>query len=190
MPNLYIIAGPNGAGKTTASYTILPDLLNCDVFVNADEIARGLSPLNPEKGAFEAGRLMLERIKKNLNSNVDFALETTLSTKYYLQLVSLAQKKGYRVTLVFLWLKSAKAAKQRVRMRVKEGGHNVPDEIIQRRYARGLKNFKTFAKEVDRWILINNGKSKPFVVAEKFMDEKIKIYDEKIYNKINNYESK
>lgn len=187
MPNLYIIAGPNGAGKTTASYTILPDLLTCDVFVNADEIARGLSPLNPNKASFEAGRLMLLQIKKNLNLKVDFAIETTLSTHSYLQLIETAKNKGYTVTLVFLWLKSVKTAKQRVKMRVKEGGHNIPIDIIERRYVRGLKNFKTFANKVDRWLLINNGDTKPNLIAEK--QKKLTIYDEAIFEKIINYES-
>lgn len=149
MPNLYIIAGPNGAGKTTLSFNLLPELLKCDVFVNADEIARGLSPLNPEKVSFEAGKLMLTQVKKNLNNEVDFAMETTLSTIYYLKFISDAKSKGYTVILVFLWLKSAKLAIERVKSRVKKGGHNIPVEIIKRRYARGLKNFKTFAGEVD-----------------------------------------
>jgi predicted ABC-type ATPase len=190
MPNLYIIAGPNGAGKTTASYTILPSLIHCETFVNADEIAKGLSPFNPEKVSFEAGKLMLNQVKKNLDNKIDFALETTLSTKYYFQLIKEAKSKGYKIVLVFLWLKSAKTAIQRVKARVKEGGHNIPSEIITRRYMRGLKNFKTFAVKVDRWILINNGSQKPYVVAEKSFNDVIKIHDTKIYTKIINYEGK
>ena len=190
MPNLFIIAGPNGAGKTTASYTVLPGLIHCETFVNADEIAKGLSPFYPEKVSFEAGKLMLNQVKKNLDSKIDFALETTLSTKYYFQLIKLAKSKGYNVILVFFWLKSAKTAIQRVKSRVKQGGHNIPPEIITRRYMRGLKNFKTFADRVDRWILINNGSKRPYVVAEKFFNETIKINDSKIYNKIINYEDK
>ena len=152
MPNLYIIAGPNGAGKTTASYNLFPQLFHCETFVNADEIAKGLSPFNPEKAAFEAGKLMLQQIKKNLKLKIDFALETTLSTKYYFKLVKDAKASDYNVILVFLWLKSPKIAKQRVKMRVKKGGHNIPSEVIERRYMRGLKNFKTFANIVDEWI--------------------------------------
>lgn len=189
MPNLYIIAGPNGAGKTTASFTILPKLLDCDIFVNADEIARGLSPLNPEKASFEAGKLMLTQVKKNLNNGVDFAMETTLSTKYYLKFISEAKSKGYTIILVFLWLKSAKVAIGRVKSRVLEGGHNIPIEIIKRRYARGLKNFKTFAVAVDKWLIINNN-STPFIVAEKYLTEKIKIHDKELFEKIMSYESK
>ena len=186
MPNLYIIAGPNGAGKTTASYTILPDLLNCDVFVNADEIAKGLSPLNPNKASFEAGRLMLFQIKKNLNSNIDFAIETTLSTKYYFQFMKQAQNKGYKVILVFLWLKSVKTALERVKMRVKEGGHNIPKEIIKRRYLRGLENFKIFVGKVDRWVLIDNSNTKPYIVAEKLKKDQFVIHNKQIFEKIIN----
>ncbi|HWY11598.1 MAG TPA: zeta toxin family protein [Bacteroidia bacterium] len=189
MPNLYIIAGPNGAGKTTASYNIFPKLYHCETFVNADEIAKGLSPFNPEKASFEAGKLMLQQVKKNLANKIDFALETTLSTKYYFQLVKEAKVKGYTIILVFLWLESVKMAKERVKIRVEKGGHNIPLEIITRRYERGLKNFKTFAEEVDRWVLINNGNRVPSVIAEKIATNKLKINDKILFSKIINYES-
>lgn len=190
MPNLYIIAGPNGAGKTTGSYTLFPELLHCDTFVNADEIAKGLSPFNPEKAAFEAGKLMLNQIKKNVDSEIDFAIETTLSTRYYFQLVRDVKQKGYSVMLVFLWLETIKTANARVKIRVKKGGHNIPKEIIKRRYIRGLKNFKTFAEIVDRWILINNSHEQAALIAEKLTDRKLKIHDEAAYYKIMNYEGK
>ncbi len=106
MPNLYIISGCNGAGKTTASYTVLPEMLQCKEFVNADEIAKGLSPFQPEKVAIEAGRIMLKRIKELLDSNADFAFETTLATKSYAKTVLDAQAKGYHVTLLYFWLNS------------------------------------------------------------------------------------
>ena len=102
--NLYIISGCNGAGKTTASYTVLPEVLECKEFVNADEIAKGLSPFNPESMAIEAGRLMLQRIDDLLSQNVTFSIETTLSTKSYLNLVRRAQQQGYRVSILFFWL--------------------------------------------------------------------------------------
>lgn len=100
MANLYVIAGCNGAGKTTASYSVLPDMLNCKEFVNADEIAKGLSPFQPDKVAIEAGRIMLSRIKDLINHNIDFAFETTLATKSYIQFIREAQSKGYMVTLL------------------------------------------------------------------------------------------
>ena len=104
--NLYIISGCNGAGKTTASYTVLPDILHCKEFVNADEIARGLSPFNPNSVAIEAGRLMLKRIEYLLERNESFSVETTLATKSYINLVRRAQKKGYKVSVLFFWLNS------------------------------------------------------------------------------------
>jgi predicted ABC-type ATPase len=101
VPNLYIISGCNGAGKTTASFTILPDMLDCKEFVNADEIAKGLSPFQPKTVSFQAGRIMLERIDELTNTGVDFAFETTLTTLSYLNTIKLAKQKGYSVTLLF-----------------------------------------------------------------------------------------
>ncbi len=142
MPNLYIIAGCNGEGKTTACYTVLPEILNCKEFVNADEIAIGLSPFQPETVAFEAGRIMLGRIKDLLKQKADFAFETTLSTKSYMQLIKEAKSTfGYTIHLIFIWLDSVELAKKRVHHRVKNGGHNIPDDVIERRYKRGLINF-------------------------------------------------
>lgn len=126
MPNLYIIAGCNGAGKTTASYTILPEMLNCKEFVNADGIAAGLSPFNYERVAFEAERIMLQRIHQLMEDKVDFAFETTLAAKNYIQLIAIAKAIDYEVTLLYFWLNSPELAKQRVESRVKKGGHNVP----------------------------------------------------------------
>tara|TARA_B100002003_G_scaffold251028_1_gene292690 strand:+ start:68 stop:400 length:333 start_codon:yes stop_codon:yes gene_type:complete len=104
MKKPYIIAGCNGAGKTTASYTILPEILECDEFVNADEIAKGLSPFKPERAGIQAGRLMLQKIKTLVNSEQDFAFETTLSTRSYQNFVLEAQKNGFSVTILFFCL--------------------------------------------------------------------------------------
>ncbi|MBX3257939.1 MAG: zeta toxin family protein, partial [Chitinophagaceae bacterium] len=138
--NLYIIAGCNGAGKTTASFTILPEIIDCKEFVNADEIAKGLSPFQPEKVAFEAGRIMLNRIAELLDSSENFAFETTLSTRSYKQKVEEAKQKGFTTTLLFFWLQNAELAKERVRIRVSEGGHNIETDVIERRYIKGIKN--------------------------------------------------
>ena len=121
MPNLYIIAGCNGAGKTTASFTVLPEMLNCDEFINADGIARGLSPFNPDRAAIDAGRLMLAKIDDLLLKQKDFAFETTLATKSYAKTITRAQKNGYLITLVFFWLDSVDLAIERVKSRVLEG---------------------------------------------------------------------
>jgi predicted ABC-type ATPase len=136
----YIIAGCNGAGKTTASFTILPDILHCYDFVNADEIARGLSPFQPDKVDFEAGRIMLNRINQLFNEGKSFAIETTLATKIYKSKIEQAKLNGYKVTLLYFWLESIDLAKERVRNRVQEGGHNIPEHVIERRYISGLKN--------------------------------------------------
>jgi len=140
MANLYIISGCNGAGKTTASYSVLPDMLSCKEFVNADEIAKGLSPFQPEKVAIQAGRIMLGRIKDLMNQQIDFAFETTLATKSYAKLVLEAQAKGYIVMLVYFWLNTPELAIERVKKRVKSGGHNIPEDVILRRYKAGINN--------------------------------------------------
>lgn len=156
-PILYIIAGCNGAGKTTASYSVLPELLNCKEFVNADEIARGLSPFNTESVAIEAGKLMLRRINLLLSQGKTFAIETTLATRSYASLVRRAHESGYQVVLLFFWIASPEMAIERVARRVREGGHNIPTETIIRRYWSGLENFfNIFAPIVDSWMFFDN----------------------------------
>lgn len=119
MKTLYIISGCNGAGKTTASITILPEILNCKEFVNADEIARGLSPFNPESVAIQAGKLMLQRIEYLINGDESFSIETTLSTKSYASLVKGAHENGFNVQLLFFWLPTPEHAIARVAQRKK-----------------------------------------------------------------------
>ncbi len=158
-PRLYIIAGCNGAGKTTASMTVLPDVLECREFVNADEIAKGLSPFRPEEVAIEAGKLMLRRIDLLLSRHATFAIETTLSTKSYKNLVERAKASGYQVILLFFWLSSPKMAEMRVAERVASGGHDIPKDVIHRRYWAGLRNlFEIFVPIVDLWSLYDNTK--------------------------------
>lgn len=158
-PILYIIAGCNGAGKTTASMSVLPAVLDCREFVNADEIAKGLSPFKPEEVAIEAGKLMLQRIDQLLDKSATFAIETTLATKSYQHLVERAIAAGYRVILLFFWLSSPEMAEMRVAQRVASGGHNIPKDVIQRRYWAGLQNlFEIFVPIVDLWSLYDNTK--------------------------------
>lgn len=167
MKKLYIIAGCNGAGKTTASYTILPEILDCKEFVNADEIAKGISPFQPEKAGIEAGRFMLKRIKKLLESGENFAFETTLSTRSYVQFVERAKELNYQVTCLFFWLDSDDLAVSRVARRVKEGGHHIPEDVIRRRYKSGLENFfRLFLPKVDNWLFVNNSGDTYEIVAE------------------------
>jgi len=182
MPNLYIIAGPNGAGKTTASTVILPEVLNCYEFVNADAIAAALSPFRPESVAFEAGKLMLHRIEHLLRENVDFAIETTLATKSYAQLVKKAQANGYEVILIFFWLNSIELAKARVKHRVEQGGHNIPEETIERRYKKGISNFfNLFKTIVNKWFVYDN--SEEAVLIADFQNWEETIFNRLLWNK-------
>jgi predicted ABC-type ATPase len=186
LPNLYIIAGCNGAGKTTASFTILPELLNCKEYVNADEIARGLSPFQPETVSFQAGRIMLERINELIAAGADFAFETTLTTKSYLNTIRVAKAKGYRIVLVYFWLSSADLAIERVGLRVKEGGHNVPATIIRRRYNRGIINLvKKFISNCDYWLVINNSDKTYTFIAEGNKGAVTKLHDDDAWTQIN-----
>jgi predicted ABC-type ATPase len=177
--NLYIVAGCNGAGKTTASFTILPEILDCKEFVNADEIAKGLSPFRPEKVAFEAGRIMLNRINELLQQNENFAFETTLATKSYKNKIIEAKKKNYNVTLLFFWLRSTELAKERVKTRVLEGGHNIPTDLIERRFYRGIKNlFDIYIEIVDQVLLFDNSEGIHHLIAEKTGNEELNILSE------------
>ena len=170
--NIYIIAGCNGAGKTTASFTILPEILDCNEFVNADEIAKGLSPFRPEKVAFEAGRIMLERIETLLKSNENFAFETTLATKIYKSKLENAILNGYNIKLLFFWLPSVEMAINRVAIRVSEGGHNIPTDVIERRYSRGIENlFKIYLPLCDEWAVFDNSDELPDLIARGYSSE-------------------
>lgn len=183
--NLYIIAGCNGAGKTTASFTVLPEMLNCREFVNADEIAKGLSPFNPEGVAIQAGRLMIDRIIHLLKEGETFAFETTLATRSYVNLIQRAQKRGYFVTLLFFSLSTAEQAVARVAKRVSLGGHNIPTEVIQRRYTAGLQNlFQLYIPVVDYWTLYDNSGIPGEKIAFGWKDERINIVDEEKYKRL------
>ncbi|MDD3875181.1 MAG: zeta toxin family protein [Bacteroidales bacterium] len=177
MQNLYIIAGPNGAGKTTASFTVLPEMLNCKEFVNADEIAKGISPFQPESVAIDAGRIFLKRIQELIKLKKDFGFETTLSTKSYVNTIRQAKLTGYNITMVFFWLNSPKLATERVKSRVEAGGHNIPQDVIARRYLSGIKNlFHLYIPISDYWMVIDNS-SNPFcLVADGNSNFKINIY--------------
>jgi predicted ABC-type ATPase len=186
--DLYIIAGCNGAGKTTASFTILPEILNCKEFVNADEIAKGLSPFQPEKVSIEAGRIMLERINDLLNSQENFAFETTLATKSYRSKIFLAREKGYNVTLLFFWLRNADLAIERVRTRVIEGGHHIETEVIRRRYKNGIKNlFEIYLPIADEIMIFDNSEGKHDLIAEKTIESEIEVLNKVKFNQLKSY---
>ena len=185
---LYIIAGCNGAGKTTASFTILPEILDCKEFVNADEIAKGLSPFQPEKVSFEAGRIMLNRIKELLSQNENFAFETILSTRSYKNKIVEAKEKGYRVILLFFWLQNIELAKERVKIRVSEGGHNIEPDVIERRYLKGIKNlFEIYLPIVDGAFIFDNSEIKHELLADKQIDSELNIVNQEKFNLLKNY---
>ncbi len=189
MPNLFIIAGCNGAGKTTASYTILPEILDCVDYVNSDEIARGLSPFNPELAQIEASKIMIIRIQELISKRKNFGIETTLSTKALARIVVQAQSAGYYVTLVFIWLSIPELAAERVNLRVSSGGHNVPRETIMRRYGMGIDNlFKVYMPICDYWVVIDNSGKSGKLVAEGGRRIVTKIHNKILYKKLLDYE--
>ena len=184
---LYIIAGCNGAGKTTASFTILPEVLDCKEFINADEIAKGLSPFQPESVAMQAGRIMLARMDELLQKGETFAFETTLATKSYKQKIEWAQANGYEVTLLFFWLRNVTMAKERVAQRVAEGGHSIPTETIERRYHNGIANlFAIYMDMVDICYIFDNSEGERTPIAKKYKGEKEIIYNIDLYNQMKN----
>ena len=186
--NLYIIGGCNGAGKTTASYTILPEILDCREFVNADEIAYGLSPFNPEGVQVEAGRIMLRRVDALLEMGESFSIETTLAARTYARLVRRAQDRGYYVSLLFFWLNSIELAIQRVAERVRNGGHNVPERVIRSRYVSGIHNFfHLYANAVDYWTVFDNSESPRRLIASGGRARKTKIVEPELFNQIERY---
>jgi len=176
---LYIISGCNGAGKTTASFNILPDILECREFVNADEIARGVSPFHPESVAIQAGKIMIKRVDELIDSKTDFAFETTLSTRSFKKTIEKAKKNGYYVSVIFFWLESFDLAKSRVLKRVAEGGHNIAPNVIERRYKNGLKNlFNHYLNSIDYLMIYDNSNVNSELIAEKEIGQEFVIYDD------------
>lgn len=185
MPNLFIISGCNGAGKTTASYAILPDMLGCKEFVNADEIAKGLSPFQPEKASIDAGRIMVNRIEDLMAQKLDFAIETTLATKSYVRYIKKAQNEGYFVTLLYFWLDSPELAIKRVEDRVRSGGHNVPEDVIRRRYKSGARNlFSLYTPISDYWMVIDNSENPFKIIIEGKRERVIEEHNSEVCNQI------
>lgn len=157
MPQLFVIGGPNGAGKTTCAMNLLPRFLECEEYVNADAIAAGLSPFRPEATAIQAGRLMLGRIRHLASLKKDFAFKTTLASKSFVPFLKQCKQDGYSVTVLFLWLQNVGLALSRVAGRALAGGHFVPEEVVRRRYIRGITNFfKRYQPLADNWALYDN----------------------------------
>lgn len=165
-PKVYVIAGPNGSGKTTFVYKFLPDYARCLNFVNADLISLGLSPFSPETVALRSGKLMLEQIRSLSERGVDFGFETTLAGKAYVNLLKVLKADGYEINLFFLWLRDVELAIERVAERVRRGGHDVPGNVVRRRYDRGIFNlFHIYRALLDTWTLFDNSTESPRMVA-------------------------
>ncbi|HVQ36692.1 MAG TPA: AAA family ATPase [Pyrinomonadaceae bacterium] len=164
-----IIGGPNGAGKSTFAREFLPNEADCPVFVDADLIAAGISPFNPEVAAWRAGRLMLQEIAEHVRRGETFAFETTLAGRTYSRLIPGWRTAGYKVHLVFLGLDTAELAVERVRVRVDQGGHNVPEQVIRRRFEQGWRNFvEVYRPLVDSWRLYDNSGELPQLLETGF----------------------
>ncbi len=184
MPKLYIISGCNGSGKTTASYTLLPDLLDCREFVNSDEFAKSLSPFDPSAVSVTASRYMLVKINYLLERKVDFGVETTLATRSLIKIIERARELDYEVTILYFWLDTPDRAVQRVRQRVAAGGHNIPEQVVRRRYVMGLRYlFDTYIPVTDRWVLADNSQS-PFTVVAEGTRSELFVRDREKYQKI------
>ncbi len=165
---IFIIAGPNGAGKTTFAMEFLPNEAHCPTFINADLIAAEVNPLQPDLAAIQAGRLMLKTIHDCVAKEESFAFETTLSGNGYARLIPPWQEKGYLIKLFFLRLPTPEMAIARVRQRVMEGGHNVPEQTIRRRYRSGWRNFNSIYRYlVDEWVIYENSGHTPVLLEEK-----------------------
>ena len=180
----YVIAGPNGAGKTTFAMKYLPEIAGCQNYVNADLIAYGISPLDSVAIQFDAGRLFLNEIHKNIEKRIDFAFETTLAGRSYIKLLKKLREEGWRIVLFFLWIPDADFSRDRVRQRVQEGGHDIPDEAIYRRYPRIMNNLvNTYISLCDKVSCYDNSNPEPVLIFEQ--DEKgYRIIDREIYSQI------
>lgn len=185
MEDIVIIGGPNGAGKTTAAQLLVPQGLEIREFVNADEIARGLSPFNPEHAALIAGRLMLERIRELIKNRQSFAFETTCSGRTHLPMLQRCKADGWRVTLVYLWLPSPQAALDRVARRVREGGHSIPNNVVVRRYWAGLSNLRLlYLPLADVAAIYDNSDGHRTLVAARLPKGSLVVHDADRWAKI------
>ncbi|WP_013321006.1 zeta toxin family protein [Gloeothece verrucosa] len=185
MPNVYVIGGCNGSGKTTVAKRLLPDFLGVIEYVNADEIAAGLSPFNPESVAMQAGRLMLERLATLKAQKVNFAFETTLAARNFARFLRDCQNSGYRVNLIYFWLQTPDLAVERVKRRVVSGGHNIPEEVVRRRYERGRSNLtQLYLPLCDTWIVYDNSGNEPSLIAERPFNQQPIIYNLSIWQQI------
>ena len=186
MPELFIIAGCNGAGKTTAAYHLLPTVFHTSEFINANEIARGINPENVEAAAFSAGKIMLQKINEFIEIKKSFAFETTLSGNTYFNIITRAKDNGFTVTLFFVYLESFEIAINRVAFRVLKGGHDIPEDVIKRRYFKGLENVSKYLAIAHEWYILDNSKQEYSFIAKSLKGE-LEIINFEKYKFIYNY---
>lgn len=185
--HLYIIAGPNGAGKTTFARRFLPDYARCFEFVNVDLIASGLSPFNPERATLKAGRIVLEQIHSLAKRGVDFGFESTLSGKTYVRFLQGVKRGGYFIHLFFLWINDVELALERIKLRVRNGGHAIPEVTVRRRFVRSLANFlRVYKPLADSWTIFDNSGDVPEMIAFE-ESGKIEILDSDLFNNLLKY---
>jgi predicted ABC-type ATPase len=178
MPRVLVIGGPNGAGKTTAAPKLMPEFIRTHEFVNADQIARGISPLKPENVAIEAGRLMLKRIDELARAQQDFALEATLSARSLAPRLKRLQSEGYQVHLFYLWVRDPELAVARVQLRAQAGGHSILEPVIRRRYVRSIDNFlNVYSRLADWWEIHDNSMGTPVLVASGAKEGRTAVAD-------------
>ena len=185
-PHIYIIAGPNGAGKTTFAHRFLPNFVLCREFLNADLIAAGLSPYAPDSQAVYAAQIMLKRIQRLIAQKQTFSVETTLAGMSYRQSIRTWRELGYRVILFFLWLPSVEIAIERVAMRVREGGHDIPETTIRRRYRRGIDNLFRFYLPLVTEAYIYDGSCIPPRLAMTSIAGNVSKIDAELFRTIQN----
>ena len=183
-PRCYVIAGPNGAGKTTFALKYLPLIASCYDFINADEIAKGLSPLNYEAGLLKAGKIFLDILKQKIRQRRDFAFETTLSGRTYLPRIVEWRKAGWFVTLFYLYIPNAEFSAQRVHERVSAGGHDIPPEDIVRRYPRSIRNLFAYADVCDKTMCFDNTGKQIIPIFEKHYGQSLVIQDKERFSNI------
>lgn len=185
MPDVIVIAGPNGAGKSTLAPALLRDTLHVLEYVNADTIAEGLSAFAPEDASFDAGRVMLGRLHELAEQGKDFAFETTLASRFYAKWLDQLKARGYRVSIIFIWIPTVELATARVDARIRLGGHSIPEETIRRRFGRGIGNFfELYVPIANSWRRYDSGQFPPREIARYTENSGPAIFDQQIWNRI------
>jgi len=185
MKDIFMLGGPNGAGKTTAARVLLPSKLHADTYINADEIARRIDPNNPESAALAAGRIMLGRINELIAAEVSFAFETTCAGRVYLRLLENCKLNGWKVSLIYLWIPSPEYSLARVARRVSQGGHAIPEDVIQRRYKAGLYNMRhLYLPLADDATIYDNRDNALKLIARREAPYSLQVWDGEIWARI------